>query len=91
MKRLLHANRDLAWVLASLLGLLAASALTVLLPPAAWKTPLSLGVAVAKTALVAALFMRLREHAGLTRVFAAGGVCWLAILAVLAAADYLTR
>ncbi|HVW22551.1 MAG TPA: hypothetical protein VHC86_15155 [Opitutaceae bacterium] len=91
MKRLLRENRDLALVLAGLLLLLFASAATVLLPPAAWKSPFSLAVAVAKTALVAAIFMRLREHGGLTRVFAAAGVCWLAILAVLSAADYLTR
>ncbi|HEX3731032.1 MAG TPA: cytochrome C oxidase subunit IV family protein [Opitutaceae bacterium] len=91
MKRLLQANRDLALVLAALLALLAASAATVLLPLAPWKTACSLGIAAAKAALVGALFMRLREHGGLTRVFAAAGLCWLAILAVLAAADYLTR
>jgi len=91
MKHLLRNNRDLTLVLAALLALLTASAATALFPLAAWKTPFSLGIAAVKAALVAALFMRLREHGGLTRVFAAAGLCWLAILAVLSAADYLTR
>ncbi len=83
--------RDLWLVLAALLGLLALSALTVLLPPAPWKTAAGLLIAGLKLGVIALFFMRLREHRGLTRVFAAAGLFWLGLLIVLVLSDYLTR
>lgn len=83
--------RDLVAVGGGLLLLLALSALTTLIPPAPWKTVLSLAIAGAKAALVVWWFMRLKQHRGLVRVFAAAGLVWLSFLAVLLASDYLTR
>jgi cytochrome c oxidase subunit IV len=83
--------RDLAAIFAALLILLALSAASVLLPPARWKTAAALGVAAAKAGLIAAFFMKLKQHRGLLRVFAGAGLFWLAIFAVLLMTDYLTR
>lgn len=82
---------DLAAVFAGLLILLALSAGSVLLAPARWKTAAALAVAVAKAGLIAAFFMKLKQHRGLLRVFAGAGLFWLAIFAVLIMTDYLTR
>lgn len=84
-------SAGLVRVYLSLLALLAASALTVLLPPAPWKTVWSLAVAGAMAGLIAWRFMRLGEHRGLTRVFAAAGLFWFGLLVVLALSDYLSR
>jgi len=83
--------RDLAAVFAGLFILLSLSAGSVLLPPARWKTAAALAVAVAKAGLIAAFFMKLKQHRGLLRVFAGAGLFWLAIFAVLIMTDYLTR
>jgi len=83
--------RDLASVFAALLILLSLSAGSVLLPPAGWKTAAALAVAAAKAGLIAAFFMKLKQHRGLLRVFAAAGLFWLSIFAVLMMTDYLTR
>jgi cytochrome c oxidase subunit 4 len=83
--------RDLLLVLGALLALLALTAGSALLPPAPWKTAFGLLIAVAKLAVIALFFMRLREHRGLTRVFAAAGLFWLGLLLVLVLSDYLTR
>jgi cytochrome c oxidase subunit 4 len=83
--------RDLIWIGLALLGLLAASALTVLIPPAPWKTAAGLAIAGAKVTLIALFFMRLNRSPGLVRIFAAVGLFWLAIMATLVSADYLTR
>jgi len=87
----MKASRDLLLVLAALLALLALSAASTLLPPAPWKTAAGLAIAMMKLAVIALYFMRLREHRGLTRVFAAAGLFWLGLLAVLVLSDYLTR
>lgn len=52
---------------------------------------INLAVAVAKTALIAAVFMHLARGSVLLRLAAAGAVFWLAILYLLALADYATR
>ena len=87
----MKAARDLLLVLAALLALLTLSAATTLLPPAPWKTGAGLLIAALKLGVVALYFMRLREHRGLTRVFAAAGLFWLGLLVVLVLSDYLTR
>ena len=55
------------------------------------KTPTSLVIAAAKTALVFLFFMQLWYQRGLIRIFAAAGFFWLAIIGVLTFCDYLTR
>jgi cytochrome c oxidase subunit 4 len=87
----MKSSRDLLLVLGVLLALLTLSALTVLLPPAPWKTAAGLLIAGLKLGVIALFFMRLREHRGLTRIFAAAGLFWLGLLMVLVFADYLTR
>ena len=61
------------------------------MPPAPWKTAFGLGVAVAKTVLIALVFMKLRTQRGLIRIFASAGLFWLGIFAILLFCDYLTR
>jgi cytochrome c oxidase subunit 4 len=51
----------------------------------------SLGIALAKSALVYWFFMNLRQENGLIRVVALGVAAWLLILFLLAGFDYLTR
>jgi cytochrome c oxidase subunit 4 len=48
-------------------------------------------IAVAKAALIVLYFMHIRYAGRLTRVFAAAGFLWLAILISLAMGDYLSR
>lgn len=79
----------LSWL--ALLGLLGASLAVVHYAPAAVHTPVVLLIAAAMAALVLAVFMGLRHMAGLTRVFALGGLLWLLLMVVLTLADYLTR
>jgi cytochrome c oxidase subunit 4 len=52
---------------------------------------LSLGIAVVKSAIVLAVFMKLPQGPPLARLYAAAGVFWLLIMFGLASADYLTR
>ncbi len=76
------------------LGLLALLALTAIcagLPLGAVNLPLSLALAIAKTLLVAILFMELRESTLLIRLAAFVGLIWLSILLMLALSDYLSR
>jgi cytochrome c oxidase subunit 4 len=81
----------LATVFAGLLVLLALSAGSTFLSPAPWKTAAGLAIAVAKTALIALFFMRLKYRRGLILIFAGAGLFWLAILSTLLMSDYLTR
>lgn len=81
----------LVGVYLALLTLLALTATATLLPPGAWSTPISLGIATAKTALIFVWFMRLRDRPGLVRLFALAGFFWLAIFIGLALTDFLTR
>ena len=78
-------------VYSGLLALLALTVTAALLPPGLWSTPIALGVATAKGALIFIYFMRLRERPGLIRLFALAGFFWLAILMVLTFADFFTR
>ena len=51
----------------------------------------SLGIALAKAALIFWFFMHLREESGLLRLAAIAAAVWLLILFLLVAADYTTR
>jgi cytochrome c oxidase subunit 4 len=48
-------------------------------------------IAVTKATLVVLIFMHVRYEGRLTFVFAIAGFCWLLILLLLIASDYLTR
>ncbi|HVU25839.1 MAG TPA: cytochrome C oxidase subunit IV family protein [Opitutus sp.] len=75
----------------ALLALLAAAALVPRLPAGPWLLPLSLGIAVAKLAIIFLFFMHLRYQRGLVRLFAFAGFFWLGLAAALTLSDYLTR
>jgi cytochrome c oxidase subunit 4 len=76
------------------LGLLALLAIQVL-AATLLSGPLGHGVvalaALCMVVLIWTLFMDLRNSRGLIRVYAVGGVLWLAFLITLTLADYLTR
>lgn len=89
-----NAQRPPRILLLSWIGLLALLALTVsaaYLPLGATNTVVALTIACAKSAIVAAVFMELRERNSLEITFAGAGFFWLAILLWLALADYVTR
>ncbi len=48
-------------------------------------------IAVIKTVLVILFFMHVKYEGRLTLIFALAGFCWLAIMLMLTAGDYLTR
>lgn len=83
--------RQYLWVLAALLALLALSAGSARFKLGMLNTVLSLGVSVAKTLLVMAVFMHETEARRLTRLVSAVGFLWLAMLIGLALTDFLTR
>jgi cytochrome c oxidase subunit 4 len=56
-----------------------------------WNTPIALGIAFVKAALIVLYFMHLRYGSRLTRLFAASGLMWLAILLTFTFSDVLTR
>jgi cytochrome c oxidase subunit 4 len=51
----------------------------------------NLGISCLKAALVVVFFMHLKDSVGLTKVFAAAGILWLATLFTFVATDYLSR
>jgi cytochrome c oxidase subunit IV len=83
--------RRYLWALAALLELLTLSAGAALVKLGVLNTVIALGVSVAKTLLVMAIFMHESEARRLTRIAAALGFVWLAILIGLALTDFLTR
>jgi cytochrome c oxidase subunit 4 len=79
----------IAWV-----GLLALLALTIgaSFAPLGQALPfVSYGIAIAKTAIVAWIFMELRVRDGLQRIALLVGFAWLAVLFLLLFAEILTR
>lgn len=56
-----------------------------------FNTALNVAIAVAKAALVAIIFMRLRASSALVRLVALAGVVWLLILIGLSLTDVLSR
>jgi cytochrome c oxidase subunit 4 len=88
------AQRPARILVLSWLGLLALLALTTgaaYLPLGATNTVVAVVIATIKGALIAAIFMELRESSRLTLTFAGAGFFWLGIMLWLAFADYMTR
>jgi cytochrome c oxidase subunit 4 len=52
---------------------------------------IALCIAMAKTLIIMAVFMELRERSGLMIAFAAAGFFWLSILVWLSGTDFVTR
>lgn len=76
---------------ASLLVVLAISAVASHFLHGTLGTVVALFCAFVKLGLIFAFFMRLRESGSLVRLAAVTGFIWLGIAAVLLSADYLTR
>ena len=51
----------------------------------------AMAIAVFKTVLVVLFFMHVKYEGKVTLIFAIAGFCWLAIMLMLTAGDYLTR
>lgn len=51
----------------------------------------AIAIAVFKTVLVVLFFMHVKYEGKVTLIFAIAGFCWLAIMLMLTAGDYLTR
>jgi cytochrome c oxidase subunit 4 len=83
--------RRYLYVLGALLALLALSAGSALLKLGTLNTVINMGVSVAKTLLVMAIFMHETEARRLTRMASALGFVWLALLIGLALTDFLAR
>lgn len=79
------------WVLGALLLLLALTAGSALIKLGALNTVLNMGISVAKTLLVMAIFMHEAEARQLTRMASALGFVWLAMLIGFALTDFLAR
>jgi cytochrome c oxidase subunit 4 len=56
-----------------------------------WNTPVALGIATAKAALVALIFMHLKDSPKLTAMVVGSSLLFLAFLIFVTASDYLTR
>jgi cytochrome c oxidase subunit 4 len=78
-----------AWVV--LLGLLALTVTLAYLPLGAFNALIALSIAATKAAVVAAVFMELRQRGARTFIFAGAGIFWLGILLWLGLMDFLTR
>jgi cytochrome c oxidase subunit IV len=61
------------------------------IPLHGFNTAMNVSIAVAKAALVALIFMRLKVSTPLVRLFAVAGVAWLMILIGLSLTDLLNR
>jgi cytochrome c oxidase subunit 4 len=78
-------------VLATLLLLLLASALSALIKLGYWNSIVNLAISCIKTLLVMLFFMHETEVRRLTRTTSALGFVWLTILIGLTLADFLSR
>lgn len=76
---------------ATLLLLLGAALALTALPPGGYKAFLTAALAIAKVVIIMIFFMRLGSADGRIRTAALAGYVWLALLILLALADYLTR
>lgn len=86
-----HRGREYFLVFVGLAGLLGATIALAFFDLGPWNDILALGISLAKTFLVAAFYMHLRESGGLVRLFAGAALLWLAILFGFTLADYATR
>jgi cytochrome c oxidase subunit IV len=77
------------WALLMLLTSLTAYASGFDLGP--WSAPVAMVIAGTKASLVVVFFMHLKYSNPVTRVAAAAGVFWLAVMLLLTCADFFTR
>jgi len=78
-------------ITAALMLLLAATVAFAYVDLGAFNTPVAMAVALAKAAMIVAVFMRMRESSGLMRLALFAGIFWLGILFALGLSDFLTR
>lgn len=86
--------RDNALLIAAfgaLLVLLVFNIALLFMPLPGFRIVLHLGSALLMAVIIAAIFMDLRETGALMRVFALGGLLWLAFMWILFPVDYFTR
>lgn len=86
-----RAQKRLAFVWFGLLGLLGLTVAGSFTFTGAASAVVSIGIAVAKAALIFWFFMQLRREKGLTRIVAVGAVAWLTILLIFVSLDLATR
>jgi cytochrome c oxidase subunit 4 len=79
----------IAW--AALLALLGSTTFLAYQPLGNFNLVVALCIAIAKTLIIMAVFMELRERSGLMIAFAAAGFFWLSILIWLSGTDFTTR
>jgi cytochrome c oxidase subunit 4 len=77
------------WV--ALMVLFALTLASSFVPLHGFNTAVNVAIAVAKAALVALIFMRLRTSTALVRLAALAGLAWLLILIGLSLTDFLSR
>lgn len=86
------ARRTLIIIYFNLIVLLVLTAIGAKLPLSAGVHDLlAYGISIAKTVLIALVFMEMRYNKGVVRVFAGAGLVWLFLLFLLTFDDYLTR
>jgi cytochrome c oxidase subunit 4 len=78
-------------ITAALLGLLLATVASAYVDLGPLNTAVSMLISLTKAALIVFFFMQVRREEAVTRLAAAAGVFWLAIMFVLTLSDYLTR
>jgi cytochrome c oxidase subunit 4 len=83
--------RQLLWSWLALLALLGLTVFTAYQPLGTFNTVAALAIALAKTLLVALIFMEIAYSPGLVIAVAGAGFFWLAIMLWLAMSDYVTR
>ena len=85
-------RRTLLVVYISLIVLLVLTAIGAKMPLSARVHDLlAYGISIAKTVLIALVFMEIHYSKGVVRVFAGAGLVWLFLLFLLTFTDYLTR
>jgi cytochrome c oxidase subunit 4 len=83
--------RTYLWTWIALLALLALTVGSSFVAMGRWNLVANLAIAGGKAVLVVLFFMELRKASTTTRVVAIGGLAWLAILVILAGADFAMR
>jgi cytochrome c oxidase subunit IV len=78
-----------AWL--ALLALLALTVALAYVPLGALNAVVAIAIGTIKAAIVAAIFMELRQRGARTFIFAGAGLFWLGILLWLGSMDFLTR
>jgi len=91
MNKIHYPPRILLFSWLALLALLASTVIIAYAPLGVANTVVAIGIALTKSAFVAAIFMELRARSALMLVFAAAGFFWLGIMLWLALTDYVTR